>query len=232
MTTDSFYSALHRVRRAEEHLSELYRLLFELRERYKYSVFFKPNPDTPDHIQWGLRDEVIRVPPTIGVIVGETCYNLRGALDYLIFALATLDSGSEQAGTQFPIEDRVKGFEHRKARGWLSGINPAHLAAIERLQPYKGCKWTAVLRDISNRDKHREFAKIQGQIALFVNNPEFDSTLVLNTVTTSGEKVQMQIHVAVQILFVDGASITEALEEIKTGVADTLETFKPDFERR
>jgi hypothetical protein len=48
-----------------------------------------------------------RRPPTwwIAIIAGETVYNLRAALDYLVFALALLDSGNATPRTQFVIAD-------------------------------------------------------------------------------------------------------------------------------
>jgi hypothetical protein len=47
----------------------------------------------------------------VGVLIGEVCYNLRSALDYLVFALAELDSGIKQAKWH-AISDRrhAKGF--------------------------------------------------------------------------------------------------------------------------
>jgi hypothetical protein len=85
---------------------------------------------------------------SIGIRIGEVCYNLRSALDYLIFELAKLDSCAEQSGTQFPIIDAKEDFEGRGKRiflkegiNLLKGINLAHVAAIEQLQPCNGCQW-------------------------------------------------------------------------------------------
>jgi hypothetical protein len=58
----------------------------------------------------------------------------------------------------------------------LKGINPLHMAAIERLQPYKGCGWTKMLRDLSNPDKHRQFVNMQfvADIIIYtIIDPEF-----------------------------------------------------------
>jgi hypothetical protein len=171
------------------------------------------------------------VPPIIGIVLGEACYNLRSSLDYLVFALAHLDSGVEESGTQFPIENSRKGFEWRQKRGWLNGVNAAHVAIIDGLQPYRGCQWTAALRDVSNRDKHREFAKIDGQIAITTNSPDLPTTFIIETPEPSGGKMQMKIAISVQILFRDGTPVAETLEKIKAGVAETLEALKPEFDR-
>lgn len=100
-------------------------------------------------------------PPEIGITAGEVVYNLRAALDYLVFELATLGSGEVNMRTQFPIESTPEGFKARRhptKRGdpnWLTGVDCSHCAAIEALQPYNGVDWTEFLRDISNEDKHR-----------------------------------------------------------------------------
>src|SRR4029077_15529958 len=54
-----------------------------------------------------------------------------------------------------------------KFRGWKKdarskGIKPGHIAAFQRFQPYRGCNWSAALRDLSNGGKHREFPVLGG----------------------------------------------------------------------
>ncbi|MCH8188130.1 MAG: hypothetical protein IIB66_05415, partial [Proteobacteria bacterium] len=95
------------------------------------------------------------VPHIIKILVGEITYNLRAALDYLVYELARLDSGEVKNGTQFPIEDTEDGFK-RKRNAFLKGVSDKHVAIIESLQPYSGCDWTRILRDLSNPDKHRQ----------------------------------------------------------------------------
>jgi len=72
----------------------------------------------------------------LGILVGEVIYNLRAALDYLIYELAFLDSFKIQEGTQFPIEDtkrrwQVAAFGTKKRPARLVGISGRHKAAIE-----------------------------------------------------------------------------------------------------
>src|SRR5689334_11619575 len=109
-----------------------------------------------------LESEWVRPAPWIvdplrnraSVVVGEIVYNLRAALDYLVYVPAEQDSGARQSGTQFPIEDSQQGFTaHRPTR--LKGVSDEHAAVIRQFQPYRGCEWTRTLRDLSNPDKHR-----------------------------------------------------------------------------
>jgi hypothetical protein len=169
----------------------------------------------------------------IGVLIGEICYNLRSALDYLVFELAKHDSGIAQDGTQFPIEDKRKNFKSRK-KTWLKGINLGHIAAIERLQPYNGCDWTKALRELSNRDKHREFAQIDGDFAAdaySIGNPKFDrlTSAVRRTVHPIYGEMDVKVDFTSRIFFADGTPIVETLEKVKLQVADTLAAFQAEF---
>jgi len=73
-------------------------------------------------------------PLELSVLVGEVLYNLRSALDYVVFVLAALDSGKPQNGTQFPIEDTPEGFVGRR-KEFLRGVNEIHVTRIEEFQP-------------------------------------------------------------------------------------------------
>jgi hypothetical protein len=138
----SLVRAFARVSRAEEHLAELTRKVARLGQEQINAITFQANPNNPKEIQTNSPQP--RVDFTFSVVIGEIVYNLRAALDYLVFETAALDSGCIIEGTQFPIERNKKGFRWRVNGGWLDGLNAAHVAAIERLQPYRGCNWTAV----------------------------------------------------------------------------------------
>jgi len=174
----------------------------------------------------------------VGVAIGEICYNLKTALDYLIFELAELDSGSEQKNTQFPIMDAPEDFIRDAKRRWLNGVNATHIACIERLQPYNRCNWTKILRDLSNTDKHREFADIDGESAAFgysrIADANFDSidAPIRRTIHPVHGEVDVKVYVTMSIKFRNGTPVIETLEEIKAGVAQTLRDFQPEFERR
>jgi hypothetical protein len=195
------------------------------------------DPDRPGEIKVATTS-YLGVPLVFSVLVGEICYNLRAAMDYLVYELAILDSGSIVDGTQFPIEGKKKGFAFRQNGGWLNGLNSPHVAAIEALQPYRGCDWTKILRDLSNPDKHRRLHYNQGDFMLEVY-PAADRLRFLNlpgTVSSArdpvtGKEVHVQINLTLDIQFSDGTPVIQTLQKIQAGVADTLEAFKPEFER-
>lgn len=98
-------------------------------------------------------------PLYLGVIVGDFLHNLRCELDHLIWQLVLLNGGEPTRHHQFPISDTQADFEGHKQRR-LAGLVPEQIAAVEELQPYRideEARWhpLAVLRDLSNIDKHQ-----------------------------------------------------------------------------
>ena len=222
--------AFERVTRAGEHLADLRERIETVRRQQQDSITVHFDPNPPHNTVVGFFTETF-VTMRVGILIGEICYNLRSSLDYLIFELAKLDFGSTRNGTQFPIVDTKEDFELKKKR-WLRGLNLAHIAAIERLQPYMGCNWTTALRDLSNRDKHREFANIGGHSKAYIytriTDSNFDSIDAPTRRTPHpviGE-VDVKVYVTSSIQFADGAPIVDTLEVVKRNVAETIEAFK------
>lgn len=149
--------------RAGEHLETLKTEIENFRKADSHAIDAYTDSDTGAYL---LRVDPNFVPPRMGAIVGDVLCNLRPTLDYLVYALAYLDSGSAQAGTQFPICD-TKTFFRKKKGSWLKGVSPEHVAAIEALQPYDGRDeqlWLRALRDLSNPDKHRHLSVVATQV--------------------------------------------------------------------
>jgi hypothetical protein len=232
MTPHPLNSSFERVIRAGEHLTDLRKRLTNVVRQQEDSVIVEFDPDPPHDLNLIPLSETF-VTMRIGVLIGEICYNLRSAIDYLVFELSKLDSGGLQAGTQFPIVDTERVFTER-ARTWLKGINPAHVAAIERLQPYNQCDWTKTLRDLSNRDKHREFASIKGDYVaigypLGHSNFDFIRGSIRHALHPIRGETEVRVHFTGRIQFPDGSPILESLQIVKLNVAKTLNVFKADF---
>jgi hypothetical protein len=224
-----------RVDRAGEHLSDLdSRITAAIREQAN-DVIIELDPNPPHQVirvalgsetHWEIR---------IAILMGEIFYNLRTALDYLVFKLAKRDSGIEQDNTQFPIADARQDFL-RDAQRRLKGINAAHVAEIERRQPYNGCGWSRRLRDYSNPDKHRHLVLTGGG-----HNFHVHSSLEKDLDRCWGYErevphpvpgqapVKVKVYPAGKVAFSDGTPIIDTIKEIKVGVADALSAFKPEF---
>jgi hypothetical protein len=167
----------------------------------------------------------------MAILIGEICYNLRCALDYLAYALAFLGTNRQPTGTQFPVESNRQGFEARR-NTYLKGISDTHVAMIERLQPYNGIGWLASLRDFNDFDKHNRFVNVKWRVVITRDDISRPTTYVIRTPLghPRGE-VNVNVSIAIEILFRKGTLIGETLEEIQAGVAQTLTDFKPEFER-
>jgi hypothetical protein len=230
--------AYKRVNRASEHLGDLKRRVNVFRQNkingisIDYQRIRSPIKRNEFIYIRNIRSRPIPVPKEFGIIVGEITYNLRAALDYLIYALACFDSKQEVERTQFPIEDSPETFDTRiceiedKGRGkYLRGVSPEHVTAIKRLQPFDGCQWTGQLRDISNPDKHRRITVVDSPIVV---GSEVDSTEAL----LANQSVNVKDIFSFEIIFQDGTPVIETLEQFVFKVIETLDSFKPEFKRR
>jgi len=236
--------AFQRVDRAQEHFGELQRHISVIRQRYVDTarIYFDPNPP---HRAYAYPSGEISYPPILSIVLGEICYNLRSALDYLIFELAREDSGTIQDGTQFPIDDTPQKFAGN-IRTRLKGLSDAHVAAIEKLQPYNGCTWTKFLRTISNPDKHRTLTPRGSTFNVeIVGEARSGMAFVPNVSTVrqakrpDGIEVQVElvgflniivpvnIHPALGIL---GDDVEEITVKLIAEVRDLLQAFKPEFQ--
>ncbi len=235
--------AFERVNRAGEHLADLKGRIREVEDVQENRLLDELDLDAPNKADFALspRSRVVGVmmqpilPLRLSVLVGEACYNLRSALEYLAHELAKHDSGSPQVGIQFPIEDDPQRFARRKNPAdricTLRGIDPTHIAAIERLQPYNGCEWTRRLRDISNPDRHRELTATVGYThsRALVQAVPFNNRRPERRARGAGQEVYVQFPVTLSVLLADGTPVIQTLEEIQFQVAETLQAFKPEF---
>lgn len=116
-----------------------------------------PRPDeSVDYVLYAVVRE--KPPPALALLIGDAIQNMRAALDHLVYELAT-PKGRRTKRLQFPIftdecEFKVRGKEQ------ISSITDDERALIERVQPYKAAHIAsddplAILRKLSNRDKHR-----------------------------------------------------------------------------
>lgn len=246
----SLAGAFARIDRADRHVDELKLVIERYRKTQQDKLISdeeKVNRLLPlrpgQKINSRFRSQVLNdFPLEAAVIVGEVIYNLRAALDYLIYELAWQDSGSEKNGTQFLIEDvRISrknpkwGFEPR-SKTCLLGLHQHHIDAVENLQPYKGCAWTKTLRDISNPDKHRQLTAIGGLIeAISVMECGISGSLndrpgkISRGAGGSYADTHIDLQYALSVTLPDGTDIVKTLEILKREVRATIDEFKPEF---
>jgi hypothetical protein len=240
--------ALARISRADTEFCELETLLDKFVKENQGKTLSQYNPRLSKGLsilpQSGVRRfNLPPVPAEASLIVGHVIYNLRAGLDYLIHELAIEDSGSIQEKTQFVIAD-AKGDSKGKGRGFdtraqveLKGLSPEHIAMIESLQPYNGVQWTAILRDISNADKHRKLTAMWGSefIAHSVQigpSGSFEGRpgTTLHRVG-GGQEVHIDTDSVIHIGFPerDNIPVIETLQVLKREVRSTVDAFKVEF---
>jgi hypothetical protein len=230
--------AYKRVNRASGHFDELKRGISVFRQNkisgmsIDYQRIRSPIKRNEFIYVRNVRSRPIPVPQEFGIIVGEIIYNLRAALDYLVYELACFDSKQEIEGTQFPIEDSSKKFDDRictietKRKGtYLRGVSSEHITALRKLQPFNGCRWTGQLRNISNPDKHRRLTVVDSPIVV---GSEVDSTEAL----LADQSVKVRDVFSFEVIFPDGTPVLETLERFIFKVMETLDSFKPEFKQR
>lgn len=160
-------------------------------------------------------------PPKVRRIIGETVQCLRKALDYLVYELACHDSKSTVEMTQFVIADSEEEF--KKQLWHLRGLSGVHKEMIQRFQPYKGCQWTKLVRDLSNPDKHRTLTAVRHPISISLDPGNTAAML-------AGQKVSVDSYASIQVAFNNGMPVMETLDQLVSDVAHTLDAFKPEFE--
>jgi len=241
---DPLDGARLRNERAREHLTQFRREIETIYEHFSRH-FAGTHPETGGYAV--MFPEVREPPPALAVIFGETIYNLRAALDYVVFELATHDSGVEQEGTQFPIEDREDVFRQTRRTTYLKGLSEEHIALIESYQPYKGCDWTGTLRRLSNPDKHRKLHLLVSELdpdvavsagwrfdakdlSLFDPGDADAETRREQVYIGRSRHVEVQLTLAVSVTVADGIPAVETLEQVEREVDALIKRFRPLFD--
>ena len=139
--------------RAEEHLAAIVQVLDGM--AYGQCKMLPENdPNTNLSV---LRVRLPRVPDTLGPLIGDFLFNVRSALDHLVWQLVLANGGTPTKANSFPISDDRSAFR-RLAGKRLAGIAPNASALIETLQPYQaGNEPLGVLAELHNVDKHQTF---------------------------------------------------------------------------
>lgn len=108
-------------------------------------------------------------------------------------------------------------------------LSDAHVAAIERLQPYKGVNWTKRLRRISNLDKHNELPIVRHTFTSDITTTPIGGT---DKNGIQQLRVEMRLQAVLHIVLDGHWPLIETLEVIKLRAVETLDAFKPEFEGR
>ena len=105
------------------------------------------------------KDSIVSgMPKVLAVQIMES---LRSALDYVVFELSVRNNPAlTKNHTQFVIADDEGTFVKQSKR-MLRYLKDEERAFVERLQPYRGNFLLGVMRDVTNKSKHRRLLSVR-----------------------------------------------------------------------
>ena len=145
-----------KVQRAQDEIERLAKDIADSCEAQRALFSEELRPDVGDKV-WIFRGETPIVPIEYSVRLGEIVYNLRSALDQLVWQLVQANYKTPGRHNEFPILDDESRFNTAE-RSKLKGISQEALDNIREMQPFcENDKWSALktLHSLCNTDKHR-----------------------------------------------------------------------------
>ena len=192
------------------------------------------------------------IPARLALLAGDCLQNLRSSLDYLVWELVLATNNQPTDKHMFPVSLTGKSFKKALKGGRLEGIDPAALALIDSLQPYKSGELDApgtplaVLDNLVNINKHRRvlmtvmrttpakgiiFAKLEDSQFALPTVTTFDHDANFRT-TLTPEEVQMHGGLAVFITLQEGAAKGTEISTCLNALGNyVLMDIMPHFER-
>lgn len=168
-------SAKAKLVRAKKHLKAIKRCIADYSASRPYKLT-KPK---------GKKTTKLTIPKSpprqIAILAGEMVYQMRSALDHLVFDLvkqnASVAGGNSKwfENCEFPLRINLKPGQKpplpHDAFGGLPGISKSAFAFIESVQPYYGNAAVnnalGYLGKLSNIDKHRHLNVVRGRVRKF-----------------------------------------------------------------
>jgi hypothetical protein len=182
--------------------------------------------------QWA----VYHLLPLASVTIGETVYNLRAALDYLIFEIARANNGGKNvSGTQFPIESSEETYwarstgktpDGKRVAQYLRKVPQPVVADLAQYQPFAGCEWTRMMQALSNADKHQAPSGLR-------SNSEFiqKSPILLERDPETGDERQVVIgDVEVQVFLTTGEDVVDTLKLLQRETRALIRSYANLFQ--
>lgn len=221
-----------RLARARKHLEEIKELASELAYMTTKCVTYYQDDWTEPFYSFDEGFETLGEIEAgeLQVVIDDFIQNLRTALNYLITALARLDSPRKTVvrSLQFPVEHCAEKFRKNQTR-YLRGVSLEHIAKIERIQPYNGCIWTDCLARLSNLGKHVELVTVIGEAitippALEEQAEWYERGSEMEELGFAS--VTIDVPVVVEVAFEDWGPVVQMLEELDAQVTNFIEQFK------
>lgn len=164
---DLFESARIRVDQAQARASEMIAA---------WNDYLAPHPFGFDLVRDSPTTFLLRceqydpAPPVLPALFGEWLYNLRSALDYLIWAAgahaASRVPPPNEGGLQYPIYDEQAAWDKNQWR--LRGLHPHQLEMLESMQPFRSdpdANYLGWINRLARIDRHRRMTVFTARVA-------------------------------------------------------------------
>lgn len=171
MTISGIPSARKKLHRAQTHLTELRSSINDFRKTTPYDFALESTGNARWESDISIAVRVSTAPPIPddwALITGDILTNVRAALDHAVFPhVRTVKPDLDRRLIQFPIEDRKAQWENKKK--WFK--SPV-TKVVGQCQPYRSGTDFALhplraLRELVNRDKHRELVIASYAVSAF-----------------------------------------------------------------
>lgn len=167
-----------KINRTATHITELRAAIAEFAKTNPYTIVHKA------HSVPGVTSVIARLthptPPIIDVLVGETLFNLRSALDQIACALVQANGGTDLKNTYFPFADSEEVFFSKETQKKLAGMSDQAKEVMNSFKTYKGADdvmWA--MNKLHNTDKHRTLIPLNGfSVGTTISNGHFDSLVL------------------------------------------------------
>ncbi len=218
-----------KVKRATVNLRNLEGDIDEFREREQRRLIAEIERGSP--IVVGSDPPELLVDHSIRV--GEIAYNLRSALDHLVWQLVRHNQEAPTRQNEFPIFICERRYQEEKKRK-LRGVGLASASAIESLQPYHSHSTAGthlwMLHLICNIDKHRHVnvVNLHSTATAHLRDDSVPTTLthgmksglaLLEYLKGTGYEDRVEIEVETDVCFRD-----KELEEASPGYGSRIES--------
>ena len=157
-----------KLERARSHLDEIDRIVTSRSDvgGYQTRPVFSPDGRTCSYYV----DDVEPIDAAFPLVIGDCLFNLRAALDHLVYQLHVRTArgaitGGAARDAMFPILDKPpRGAVPLASVDSVKRLSKRHRAVIERLQPYRSDRdgyvstriFLRLLHDLNRFDKHRQ----------------------------------------------------------------------------
>lgn len=159
--SEMYLDGIHaKLRRAKKQIQEISDEAQRLCKGVQQGIVREVRDDLDEQV-WVYREPSPNAPVEWSVIMGEILYNLRSALDHLVWQLVLVNEQTPGRHNEFPITEDNQRWQQEKVRA-LRGLGQRHEAMIGYLQPFTGgiglpfnVSKLKVLNDLCNIEKHR-----------------------------------------------------------------------------